>query len=85
MDKPNYLQLAELIKNETDPAKKQELIQQLYVFVETLTDEEKDLFNYINKGYIKDNPGPNTFVDNTVYPFDNAQKAESYVGVYYAE
>jgi DNA-directed RNA polymerase specialized sigma subunit len=86
MDKPNYLQLAELIKNETDFLKKEQLIEQLYVFVEPLDEKERDIFNYVNSGYIKDNPSlTETFINTSIYPFDDTLKAKSYIGLCYPE
>ena len=83
MAKPNYEELFARIAVETDPVIKEQLIQQTLVFVEELTPTEKNFFNYVNSDYIKDNPGETYFVDNTIFPFDDAPKAPSYVGTYY--
>jgi len=85
MAKPDYALLLSRIAQETDPIKKQELIDACYVFTEELTEDEKDLFNYVSKEYIADNPGEERYVDVTLYPFDDKVKSESYVGVYYYE
>ena len=63
-------------------------IQLLYTFsgfTEELTQEERDLFNYVSSDYIEDNPGSDVYSANTFYPFDENNKANSYVGVYYDE
>ena len=69
---PNYKAIAEQLKNETDPAIRKSLSDQLYVFNEPLTNEEKDLFGYIDSGYIENNPG----IQGNQYA--------SYVGTYYS-
>jgi len=76
MAKPDYATLLPQIAAETDAVKKQALIDECYQFNEPLTQEEEDLFAYINSGYIQDNPNatdgtPETFI--------------SHVGVYYDE
>lgn len=73
---PNYAVLLPQIAAETDPTLKQSLIDQCYQFRVPLTQEEENLFAYINSGYIQDNPNatdgtPDTFI--------------SHVGIYYDE
>jgi len=57
MANPNYASLLAQIATETNPTAKQALIDQCYIFTEPLTDSEKELFNYMNSGYIENNPG----------------------------
>ena len=64
---PDYFAIAEQLKTQTDPVIRQQLRDQLYVFNAPLTRQEKDLFNYIQDGYIEDNP---------------ADDGDSYVGNY---
>lgn len=73
---PDYATLLAQIAAETDATKKASLENQAYRFVQPLTQEEQDLFGYINSGYIDENPS-NT--DGTPTNF------LSYVGVYYDE
>ena len=73
MSKPDYLGIAEQLKVETDLDRREQLKSQLYVFTEQLTQEEKDLFGYINSGYIENNPG----IQGNQYA--------SYVGTYYSD
>lgn len=63
---PNYKAISEQLKSETNPTVRQKLIDQLYVFNEPLTEEEKDLFGYVQSGYIENNPGNdgNSYVGN---------------------
>lgn len=80
--KPNYAFLLHEIAIETDPIKKQELIAQCYVFNAELIEEEKNLFNYMDSGYLEKNP------DKDSYTFDNTFDANlnpSYVGKYFDE
>jgi len=78
MAKPDYATLLGQIAVETDPVVKQQLIDQCYVFTEPLTNEEKDLFGYINSDYFVDNPSATeSFLD------DGVLKAKSFVGVYF--
>ena len=69
MAKPKYASLLAQIAAETDPTAKAALEAQCYQFPEPLTKEEENLFNYVEEGYIEDNPGTTT----------------AYVGVYYGE
>ena len=71
MAKPNYASLLGQIVSEFDPVAKQALINQCYVFQEPLTDEEKELFSYVEDGYIDANPG---YLDTNF---------KSYVGKYF--
>jgi hypothetical protein len=73
MTKPNYALLLNQIAQETNPIIKQQLIEQCYVFTEELTEEEIELFGYVQDDYIENNPG---LVGNNL---------KSYVGVYYDE
>jgi hypothetical protein len=73
MTKPNYALLLSQIAQETNPVVKQQLIEQCYVFTEELTEEEIELFAYVQDGYIENNPG---LVGNNL---------KSYVGIYYDE
>ena len=78
MAKPDYATLLGQIAVETDPTVKQQLIDQCYVFTEALTDEEKDLFNYVSNDYFADNPSTTEFfLDDGVF------KANSFIGVYF--
>jgi hypothetical protein len=54
---PNYASLLAQIAAETDPTTKQNLIDQCYQFVEPLTEDEQELFEYVEFGYIDGNPG----------------------------
>lgn len=62
-----------------------ELLYTFSGFNEELTEEERDLFNYVSSGYIENNPGSDAYNANTFYPFDENNKSNSYVGVYYDE
>jgi hypothetical protein len=73
MANPNYASLLAQIATETNPTAKQALIDQCYIFTEPLTDSEIELFNYMNSGYIEDNPG---IVGNSF---------ASYVGIYFSD
>lgn len=70
-DNPNYELLLAQIAAETDPIVKQQLIDQAYSFRAELTEEEKQLFEYVVAGYIENNPG------------DVNDLFSSYVGVYF--
>jgi hypothetical protein len=54
---PNYALLLAQIAAETDPVLKQQLIEQCYVFEETPTLEEIELFEYCAFNYVENNPG----------------------------
>lgn len=71
MENPNYIELFELYRLETDPVARQELLEQIYQFNTPLTPEEIDLFNYFSDDYVINNPGiqGNSF--------------SSYIGVYF--
>ena len=72
--KPNYAALLSQIAVETNAARKQAWIEACYQFPAPLTETEEDLFNYINKDYIDDNPG-----------LDDEGNYVSLVGVYFDE
>jgi hypothetical protein len=67
---PNYAELFEQYRLETDPFIKEQILDQIYVFNEPLTIEEAQLFGYVYDGYIENDPG---VVDGVF---------SSYVGVY---
>ena len=71
---PDYATLLPQIKAETDPVKKQALIDQCYQFIVPLTQAEEELFAHINNDYVEDNPNS---TDGTPATFI------SHVGVYY--
>ena len=70
MANPDYATLLPLIAAETDPVARQALIDQAYQFNETLTDDEIEVFGYVNYDYVRD-------VDNDYSVFTE------YVGAYY--
>ena len=79
--KPDYATLLPLIAQETDPVAKQALIDQCYVFLaddpdtpelESLTVEEEQLFEYVDRDYVENNPGT-----------DESNNFISYAGVYF--
>ena len=74
MANPEYATLLSQIAAETDAVKKQALLNQCYQFNEPLTEAEEDLFAYINRGYIQDNPNA---TDGTPNAF------ASYIGIFY--
>ena len=74
MANPDYATLLPQIAAETDAVKKQALIDECYQFRVPLTQEEEDIFAYINSGYTQDNPNA---TDGTPDAFI------SYVGVYH--
>lgn len=69
-DNPLYEKGLQLIKKETDENVVASLKKEIYTFVRELTPEENNVFNYIEDGYVADNPG---IVGNSF---------SSYVGVY---
>lgn len=71
---PDYATLLPQINAETDPVKKQALIDQCYQFIVPLTQAEEDLFAHINNDYVENNPNS---TDGTPATFI------SHVGVYY--
>ena len=71
---PNYASLLAQAAAETDPIKKDALLDEAYQFNVPLTQSEQDLFGYINSGYIENDPNA---TDGTPDAFI------SYVGVYY--
>lgn len=71
MANPNYASLLAQIAAETDPVAKAALIAECYVFEETPTLEEQELFEYCAFDYIEKTPG----YENNVF--------KSYVGIYF--
>jgi len=69
MSNPNYSSLLAQIAAETDPDEKDDLIEDCYQFLQELTNEEKELFNYVSSDYFEDTPGTVT--------------RTSYIGIYY--
>lgn len=57
MANPNYALLLAQIAAETDPVAKAALIAQCYIFEDTPTLEEQELFEYCAFDYIENNPG----------------------------
>jgi hypothetical protein len=57
MANPNYAVLLAQIAAETDPVAKAALIAQCYVFEDTPTLEEQELFEYCAFDYVENNPG----------------------------
>jgi len=72
MTNPNYATLLPQIAAESNPTTKQNLINQCYVFTTALTDEEKQLFEYVQQDYVQNNPGN---ADDSSF--------SAYAGVYY--
>jgi hypothetical protein len=71
--KPNYIDLLARIAAETDPAAKQQLINEAYQFVfDDITEDEIELFGYLEDEYVIPNPGD---AANGVF--------SAYVGLYY--
>ena len=74
MAKPDYETLLGQIVAETDPtAKKPALEAQCFVFLEPLTEAEKELFAYLDNDYLLFNPGR------------EANSFKSYVGTYFSD
>jgi len=69
MANPDYATLLAQIAAESDATAKAALIAQCYIFTETLTTAEEELFDYVAKDYIDDTPGT----------------ATSYIGIYYGD
>lgn len=72
MTNPDYATLLQQIAAESNTTIRDNLIEQAYVFEEELTNEEIELFNYIESDYIESNPG----IKGNIYA--------SYVGVYFS-
>lgn len=73
MAKPNYAALAVQIANTAvGSAERTTLVNQFYVFNETLTEAEEDLFGFVPRDYFENNPGT-----------DDDGNFVSYIGVYY--
>ena len=62
-----------------------ELLYTFSGFSDDLTTEERGIFDYVSTDYIQDNPGLQIYNSGEYYPFDDKNKANSYVGVYYDE
>lgn len=67
---PLYKEGLRVLAGETDNLVIEALSSEIYQFLVTLTQEERDVFNYITDGYIANNPG---IVGNSF---------ASYVGIY---
>jgi len=67
---PDYRTGIEVLNGETNEIVVDLLKSEVYQFIQDLTDEERDAFNYLNSGYIANNPG----IQGNSY--------KSYVGVY---
>ena len=65
MSNPDYASLLTLIAAETDPIVKAQLEAQCYVFTEIITEEERELFEYVAFDYVENNPG---YVDGAFSP-----------------
>jgi hypothetical protein len=65
MANPDYASLLTQIAAETDPVIKAQLEAQCYVFADSLTDAERELFEFAAFDYIEDNPG---YVDGAFTP-----------------
>jgi|TARA_B110000503_G_C7136057_1_gene408845 hypothetical protein len=65
MANPDYASLLAQIAAETDPVIKAQLEAQCYVFADSLTDAERELFEFAAFDYIEDNPG---YVDGAFTP-----------------
>lgn len=91
MSNPDYAALLAAIAAETDPVLKQALIDQAYRFTETPTDDEIELFEFVDYDYIEPNPG--IFSDTSAFYFapgyidvDYVRGATaSYVDIYYVD
>lgn len=57
MPNPDYAALLAQIAAETDPVAKQLLIDQAYQFTEELSNNEIQLFEYVDFDYVEPNPG----------------------------
>ena len=54
---PDIAGLLQQAAEETDPVRKAQLTAQAYAVTAPLTEEEKSLYSYLQKGYIENNPG----------------------------
>lgn len=73
MDNPDYFALFEQYRLEEDPTERELLLAEIYQFNSPLTLAEEELFDYVRKDYIADNPG---IIGNSY---------SSYVGVYISD
>jgi len=69
MAKPNYASLLAQIASTPAGSARDALIAECYQFLEPLTAEEENLFNYVSTDYLEDTPGTTS----------------SYIGIYYGE
>ena len=91
MANPDYAALLAQIAAETDPVLRQALIDQAYSFQEELTDDEIELFEFTQFGYIDPNPG--LFTDTSASYFTPEyivigyvrEASGLYVDIYYVD
>lgn len=91
MTNPDYAALLAAIAAETDPVLKQALIDQAYVFTSTPSNNEIQLFEFVDFDYVEPNPG--IFQDTTAFYFTPGyvdvnyvvDAAYSYVDIYYVD
>ena len=69
--KPDYPNLLPLAAGEPDVTVKEKLTAKAYRFTAPLSQAEEDLFNFVPRGYIENNPG-----------FDSSNNWVSYLGSY---
>jgi hypothetical protein len=69
--KPDYANLLPLAAGEPDATVKEKLTAEAYRFTAPLSQAEEDLFNFVPRGYIENNPG-----------FDSSNNWVSYLGSY---
>lgn len=69
--KPDYANLLPLAAGEPDATVKAKLTTEAYRFTAPLSEAEEDLFNFVPRGYIENNPG-----------FDSSNNWVSYLGSY---
>ena len=78
--KPNYEDLLAQIAIETDPNEKQRLINLCYQFTfDDITEEDIELFSYVEDEYVIPNPGYQPYGPETASEF------AAYVGLYYSD
>jgi hypothetical protein len=69
--KPDYANLLPLVATEPDETVKSKIQEQAYRFTAPLSTTEEDLFNYVPREYVENNPG-----------YDDANNWVSYLGSY---
>ena len=69
--KPDYANLLPLAAGEPDVTVKEKLTAEAYRFTAPLSQAEEDLFNFVPRGYIENNPG-----------FDSSNNWVSYLASY---